>query len=96
MFTIRAIATADALKVIQKAPIALSNIRFAVTLAVLAFSPTCLRTNNGTLLKLCAVLVRKSEVRTYLMVGTSLIALIAIMIGIFIGTGYAEIDWILL
>ncbi|NLP17077.1 MAG: hypothetical protein GX379_08575 [Clostridiales bacterium] len=84
-------ATADALKVIQKAAIALSAIALAVTLAVLAFFSYLFADKQRDTVEIMRCIgTRKSEVRTYLMVGTSLIALIAIMIGIFIGTGYAE------
>lgn len=84
-------ATADALKVVQKAAIALSVIALAVTLAVLAFFTYMFADKQGEAASIMRSFgTRKAEVRIYLMVGTSLIALIAIMIGILIGTRYAE------
>ncbi|TAH70377.1 MAG: FtsX-like permease family protein [Anaerolineaceae bacterium] len=84
-------ATADALKVIQKAAIALSVIALAVTLAVLAFFTYLFADMQRDAVEIMRCFgTRKAEVRLYLMVGTSLIALIAIMTGILIGMGYAE------
>lgn len=84
-------ATADALKVVQKAAIALSVIALAVTLAVLAFFTYMFADKQGEAASIMRSFgTRKAEVRIYLMVGTSLIALIAIMIGILIGRRYAE------
>jgi ABC-type lipoprotein release transport system permease subunit len=84
-------ATADALKVIQSAAAALSVIALAVTLTVLAFFAYLFADTQRDAVEIMRCFgTRKAEVRLYLMVGTSLIALIAITMGILIGTGYAE------
>jgi ABC-type lipoprotein release transport system permease subunit len=84
-------ATADALKVIQKAAIALSAIALVVTLAVLAFFIYMFVSKQRYSVEIMRCFgIRKTEVRIYLMVGTSVIVLVAMTIGILIGTRYAE------
>lgn len=84
-------ATADALKVIQNAAIALSAIAFVVTLTVLGFFTYLFTTMQQDAVEIMRCFgTKKTEVRLYLMVGTSLIALAAIVTGIIVGTGYAE------
>jgi ABC-type lipoprotein release transport system permease subunit/archaellum component FlaF (FlaF/FlaG flagellin family) len=83
--------TANALKVILNAAIALSVIAFAVTLTVLAFFAFLFADMQRDAVEIMRCFgTRKAEVRLYLMVGTSLIALIAIMTGVSIGMGYAD------
>jgi ABC-type lipoprotein release transport system permease subunit len=84
-------ATADALKVIQSAAVALSAIALAVTLTVLAFFAYLFADMQRDAVEIMRCFgTRKVEVRLYLMAGTSLISLIAIGMGILIGTVYAE------
>jgi len=83
--------TADALRVVQNAAIALSIIALAVTLTVLAFFSHLFSDMQREAVEIMRCFgTKKGEVRLYLMVGTSLIAFVAITIGILIGTGYAE------
>lgn len=83
--------TADALRVVQNAAIALSIIALAVTLTVLAFFSHLFSDMQREAVEIMRCFgTKKGEVRLYLMVGTSLIAFVAIATGILIGTGYAE------
>lgn len=84
-------ATADALKVIQNAAIALSVIALAVTLTVLAFFAYLFAEMQRDTVEIMRCFgAKKPEVRLYLMFGASLIAFIAIATGILIGVGYAD------
>ena len=84
-------ATAEALKVIQKAAIALSVIALAVTLVVLAFFAYHFVDMQREAVEIMRCFgTKKTEVRLYLMVGMSLIAILSITTGILIGMGYAE------
>lgn len=83
--------TADALKVIQNAGLALSVIALAVTLVVLAFFAYLFTSMQRDTIEIMRSFgTKKTEVRLYLMIGASIIAIIAITIGILIGVGYAE------
>jgi len=83
--------TADALKVIKSAAIALTIIAFLVTLTVLAFFAYLFADTQRDSVEIMRCFgMKKGEVRLYLMVGTSLIALIAVTLGILLGMGYAD------
>lgn len=83
--------TADALKVIQSAALALSVIALAVTLTVLAFFAYLFADMQRDAVEIMRCFgTKKNQVRLYLMAGTSLISLIAIGTGILIGMRYAE------
>ena len=82
---------ADALKVIQSAAAALSIIAFVVTLAVLAFFAYIFTDSQRDAVGIMRCFgAKKVEVRLYLMVGVSFIALIAISAGMLTGMRYAE------
>ncbi|HWQ59272.1 MAG TPA: ABC transporter permease [Clostridia bacterium] len=84
-------ATADSLFVIKKAAIALSLIAFAVTATVLAFFAYLFTDRQrGTVETMRCFGARKAETRLYLVLGASLIALIAVAAGIFTGTRFAQ------
>ncbi len=84
-------ATADALKVIQSAAIALSIIALTVTLTVLSFFAHLFVDMQRDAVEIMRCFgAKKAEVRLYLVVGASLIALIAIIAGILLGIKYAE------
>jgi ABC-type lipoprotein release transport system permease subunit len=84
-------ATADALKVIQSAAIALSAIALAVTLTVLAFFSHLFADMQRDAVEIMRCFgAKKAEVRLYLMVGASLIAFLAIAAGVMVGIGYAD------
>ncbi|MGI5898594.1 MAG: ABC transporter permease [Christensenellales bacterium] len=83
-------ATADALKVIQNAAIALSVIALAVTLTVLAFFAYLFTDMQREAVEIMRYFgAKKPEARLYLTVGASLIALIAIAAGVLVGVRYA-------
>ncbi len=84
-------ATADALKVIRSAAITLSVIAFLVTLTVLSFFAYLFTDRQRDAIEIMRCFgAKKNEVRLYLMVGASLISLIAILVGILIGAVYAD------
>lgn len=83
--------TADALEVIQTAAVVLSVIALVVTLVMLAFfAYQFANLQNDTVGIMRSFGTRRTEARLYLIIGTSLIAIIAIALGILTGTGYAE------
>lgn len=84
-------ATADALNVIKSAAIALSIIALAVTLAVLSIFAHLFADRQRDAVEIMRCFgARKTEARLYLMYGVSLIALLAIAVGILIGTRFAQ------
>lgn len=84
-------ATVDALLVIRNAAVALSLVALLVTLAVLLFfAYHYADTQNETVAIMRSFGTKKQEARRYLMTGAGVIAVLAVILGILIGTRYAD------
>lgn len=84
-------ATADSLFVIRNAAIALSLVAFAVAFAALAFFAYLFTDRQrDTVETMRCFGARKAETRLYLLIGVSVVALLAICAGIWVGTRFAQ------
>ncbi len=84
-------ATADSLLVIKNAAIALSLVALAVTTAALAFFAYLFTDRQRDAVETMRCFgARKTETRLYLLIGVSVVALVAISVGIWVGTRFAQ------